>query len=779
MSNPFWATSRGVSRSLGWLARLGIIVLAGALLTTAVIAGMAPRAWHLANAHEEVPVELPPWEDLAQRTYVYDRYGAQIAVYQLENSQPVSLNQIPQNVIQAFLAVEDRTFYSHDGVNIRSLARAVMSNAEGGSARQGASTITQQVVKIEYLAGLERDGRYKLLQAHYALMLEREKSKNDILERYLNTAFFGNNAYGIQAAAEVYFGKRVEALTKVEGAFLAGLVQAPSSYDPIRRPELSQRRFEVVTQALVDTKMLTAEERTVLLEGDPATGKQPWELPSRTFGSTEGQANERTFYTEAVKDYLLNRSDILGATPQERYNRLFRGGLRIYTTYDDGIQKAGEAARATLPGNNKGVQTAIITLDTKSGAVRSMVSGADFKSGENEINLTLNPRQTGSSIKMFILAAAVQAGAQGNDLIDGPGSCVLPNPGNNAEPTFPISGSARGLATLQVQTAASINCAYGRLAQIVGLQRNVDTQLAAMDNPYLRERQADPNLRDEKKVRPIASMATGGNEMSPLDMASGAQTIANYGVHHEPYYVEVIDSPNGRLYTHDDPGTRVFSAEASLRTIDILRTVLTSGTADGNELEGRPAAGKTGTQDNNTNVWFVGFTPELTTSVWIGNPERGDFEMTTRNLPEFGRNVQGGRFAAPIWKVAMDQALAGVPASDWPAAPPNPRSAALLYLPGTECAFNVTTRTIPPDPNATTLPPETTPDGSTIPTETTQPATESVYVPIPDANTTVPQFESVNVTAPLPSIVRGNATIGPCSLANRAIANTTTTQPGG
>src|SRR5687768_14279775 len=166
--------------------------MAGALLTTAVLSGIAPRAWHLANAHEEVPVELPPWEDLAQRTYVYDRYGNQIAVYQLENSQPVSLNQIPQDVIQAFLAVEDRTFYSHDGVNIRSLARAVMSNAEGGSARQGASTITQQVVKIEYLAGLERDGRYKLLQAHYALMLEREKSKNEILERYLNTAFFGN-----------------------------------------------------------------------------------------------------------------------------------------------------------------------------------------------------------------------------------------------------------------------------------------------------------------------------------------------------------------------------------------------------------------------------------------------------------------------------------------------------------------------------------------------------------------------------------------------------------
>jgi membrane peptidoglycan carboxypeptidase len=225
----------------------------------------------------------------------------------------------------------------------------------------------------------------------------------------------------------------------------------------------------------------------------------------------------------------------------------------------------------------------------------------------------------------------------------------------------------------------------------------------------------------------------------------------------------------------------VFDTATAQRTIDVLKTVLgPSGTASGNGLEGRTAAGKTGTQDNNTNVWFVGFTPELVTSVWIGNPVQGNFEMNSRNLPEFGRNVQGGRFAAPIWKVAMDLALAGVPASDWTEPPPYPRPPARLYLPGTECVYTVTTEVVPPDPNAETVPPETGPDGAPIPTEPTQPPTRSVYSPVSDANTTVPQFDNINPTAPVPSIASGRNQVAPCGLGGREVPGaTTTTQPGG
>ena len=208
-------------RLLSWWLRLVVVVTAGALLVTAVVVAIGPRLWKIANAHEEVPVELPATETIADRTYLYDNAGNQIAAYELENSQPVSIDEIPDHVISAVLAVEDREFYRHKGVNVRSLFRASLSNFEGG-ARQGASTISQQVAKVDYLAGLERDGRYKLLQILYALRLEKGRTKSEILERYLNTIYLGNNAYGIQAAAEVYFGKSVGELTLVEGAFLAG-----------------------------------------------------------------------------------------------------------------------------------------------------------------------------------------------------------------------------------------------------------------------------------------------------------------------------------------------------------------------------------------------------------------------------------------------------------------------------------------------------------------------------------------------------------------------------
>ena len=192
------------------------------------------------------------FQPLAQRTYVYDRDGNDDRRVRAENSQPIELAKIPEHVIDAFLAVEDSEFYRHNGVNVRSLVRATLSNFASDAPQQGASTITMQVVKNEFLAGLERDGRYKLLQIHYALMLENQYTKDEILERYLNTVFFGNNAYGIQAAAEVYFGKTVDQLTFIEAAFLAGLVRSPSGYDPIDNPERSRARFHQVIDRLVD-----------------------------------------------------------------------------------------------------------------------------------------------------------------------------------------------------------------------------------------------------------------------------------------------------------------------------------------------------------------------------------------------------------------------------------------------------------------------------------------------------------------------------------------------
>ena len=318
---------------LSWVFRLALVVGAGALLLSATVVAIAPRLWRIANAHTETAVELPDFATLAQRSYVYDASGREIAAFEVQNSQPVQLSDVPDDVIDAFLAVEDKEFWVHHGVDVRSLMRATLSNFASEGPIQGASTITMQVVKNDYMAGFERDGRYKLLQVTYAVRLEKQKTKQEILERYLNTVFFGQNSYGIGAAAETYFGKSVQQLSFIESAFLAGLVQAPSSYDPIINPERSRARFLQVLKRLEDDELLTEDERV--------EAEESFVLPERVRRRAE-RATKRTYFTEALRDYLLNRSDILGDTYEERYTLLHRGGLEIHTTLDPNLQAEAE-----------------------------------------------------------------------------------------------------------------------------------------------------------------------------------------------------------------------------------------------------------------------------------------------------------------------------------------------------------------------------------------------------------------------------------------------------
>lgn len=756
-------------RLLTWWVRLGVIVVAGALIVSSLVVGVAPRVWNILNAHEEGAIGLPEWESIAQRTYVYDSQGNEIAAYELENSQPVALAQIPDEVIAAILAVEDREFYNHHGVNVRGLFRATLSNFEGG-ARQGASTITQQVVKMEYLAGLERDGRYKILQIIDALRLEKVRTKDEILERYLNTVFFGNNTYGIQAAAEVYFGKRVEALTLVDGAFLAGLIQAPSTYDPIRHPQQSRRRFGQALDALIDEGLMepaVAEQiKFCLIDSDDPNDLQScegsWQLPEVVQQIAEKRIT-RTHFSEEVKSYLLNKSNLLGDTYQERYNKLFRGGLRIHTTLDPVAQSAAEKARLEqLPSNTAGIDTAVVSLDSKTGAVRAMVGGKPFVAGRNEVNMALAPRQTGSSIKIFILAAAVAAGAQGDDVIDGTLPCTLPNPDDPDNPFVATDGVSRPVGSLSEMTWASINCAYARLSQIVGLDRVVDTTYRMANNLYLFQGRSP---EEREPLRPYASFATGANELSPLDMASGAQTLANGGLHMQPYYIERIEGPDGVLFQHSDAGVQVLTPEANARAVNILEGVLISGTARRSQLEGRVSAGKTGTQDNNTNAWMVGFTPELTTAVWVGHP---DLYLPMNDIPEFVAagvdRVIGGTFPARIWKATMDGALAGKPATLFPTPPPNARASMRLYLPQTDCPTVVTAPTTAP--TATTTPGDPGVSTTLAPTTTTSTtSTSTTIVPSPgvitDINTTIPRGQ-VDPTWPLPTLSPDEYTFPAC-----------------
>ena len=401
------------------------------MLLTAVGVGVAPRVWRIANAHSETPVDLPDFLPLSQRSYVYDAAGNEIAVYELQNSQPITLDGIPTHVVDAFVAVEDNEFYVHHGVNVRSLIRAVLSNFASDAPVQGASTITMQVVKNDFMAGFDRDGRYKITQIAYAVRLEKELSKDEIMERYLNTVYFGNNSYGIAAAAETYFGKLPADLTFIESAFLAGLVRAPSSYDPINRPERSRARFIQVVDRLVEDELLTEAEATEVLDTFVIPERRQ-QIPTRQI--------DRTYFSEAVRQYLLNDSDILGDTYEERYTALYRGGLRIHTTLNPTMQALAEDARDVLPDTVEGFDAAITTVDNATGAIRAMVGGRGFIPNQREVNLALAPSQTGSSIKIFILAAALQAGAIDADILDGTRPCPLPN---TARATSQASASRR------------------------------------------------------------------------------------------------------------------------------------------------------------------------------------------------------------------------------------------------------------------------------------------------------------------------------------------------
>ena len=726
-------------------------MLAGALLITAVVVAAGPRLWGVVNAHEEVPVVLPAFQPLSQRTLVYDVYGNVIAVFEREKTEPIKLTQVPEDVIAAILAVEDHEFFVHNGVNVRSFARALLSNFSSDSPRQGASTITQQVAKNEFLAGLPRDGRYKGLQAHYALMLEKQMTKQEILERYLNTVFFGNNAYGLQAAAEVYFGKNVEDLVMVEGAFLAGLVRSPSGYNPITNPEPSRARFRQIARRLADVGLIEVDAAQTL--GDE------YVLPERV-RTTATLDTTPTYFTEAIREYLLARSNLLGDTEQERANLLFRGGLRIHTTFDPFLQATAEAARNTLPETVQGFDAAMVTLDTATGAIRAMVGGRGFRRGESEINMALVPRQTGSSIKFFILAAALQAGAQPTDILDGARPCTLPIPDDpNALPFEINEGAAGFVGPLNQLTWLSINCAYSRLAQIVGLNRVVDTTYRMARSAYLYQGQL---ATERTPVQPFASYATGANEMSPLDMASGMQTLANQGLHQEPYYVERIERADGTvLHIHQSVGVQVLDPGVALTAIDVLKGVLTRGTAR-RALASfpRPAAGKTGTQEDNTNSWFVGGTPQLTTAVWVGDPT-GYTPMV--DVPEFVadgvRKVQGGTYPAEIWGAFMEPALASQPIADWPAPPPSGRRAVRLYLPGNECLAALVSGTLPPLPGVATTttsttappPPSTDATGAIIPVEptATTEAPKTVLRGVPSGTTIAPDV--LDPRAPLPS----------------------------
>lgn len=660
------------------LLALSIGLAAGALAGSMIL--VVPAASPLARAAETgqaPPLVLAP---LSQRSIIYDARGNVLQqLYSNEDRAPIALTDVPAQVVNAVLDTEDRSFFQHGGVDYKGIFRAVVEDVKAGGVQQGGSTITQQLVKNTLFVGQggrKRTARDKIREATFAIRLEQRYTKREILERYLNTVYFGRAAYGVQAAAERYFNKSVRQLNVAEAALLAGMIQAPGDYDPIDNAGPAKARRLDVLRAMESQGHLTAPEVA-------RYSRIP--LPKRVF-TTYSQIAPQSYFVDAMKDWLLNSTSAaaqaLGATAADRENQLYHGGLKIWTTLDPTLQQLTDAAVANggLPGaapNTPGgpMQAGMAVLDNATGAVRAIYGGPDFAT--SQFNLAIDGKfQPGSSFKPFTLSAALEAGYSPRDTVNGSSSCTFRAPLATQDP-YEVRAEGPGLMPLRAAIAESINCAFVRL--IIALGAGAPDNQRATAGPA-RVVEIAHRLGVTAKLGANTSLTLGTSEVPPLDMAAAYSTIASDGLRRDPVFVTKIVGPdNTVLYDAPSAASRqVMSPQVARTVTDMLKGVITNGTARRANIQ-RPAAGKTGTTDNSTAVWFIGYTPQLTAAVAIGKPLCGDPGNPICSLVASGATngyglssgqAFGGQVAAGIWADFMRNALAGQPALDFPAPDP-------------------------------------------------------------------------------------------------------------
>jgi penicillin-binding protein 1A len=636
-----------------------IVVVAAAAFALAVVL-VVPTTKMVLSSVRGKAVGLVHLRPLAEPSTLYYDNGTPMAVLQNGDFRvPVSLSQISPVAVHAVIDVEDSTFYFHGAVDLRSVLRATARDVFGGGSLQGGSTITQQLIKNSLLTPQRTISR-KLHEAVLAYRLEQQMTKSQILDRYLNTIYFGNGAYGIEAAAEVYFAERASQLDAAQAAMLAGMISDPVGYDPVLHPAAALQRRNVALQAMESNGTITARQ-AVLLDKVP--------LPSHLPGVPE-QA-QSAFVQDVEQTLLSDTTDFpqLGRTRQQRIDTLYRGGLQVTTSLDPTMQWDAQAAvNAHLPDTNGQFTAAVVSVDPKTGFVRALVPGNSASNGYDVVTGRGGTgRQPGSSFKPFVLMAALDNGYSPSDLLDGTSPCNFELPGappvqlHNAE-----AGS--GLMTVQAATQNSVNCAYLRLGLSVGLGKVV-----AMAH----------RLGIQSDIPEVISESIGSADVTPLEMAAAYATIDDDGIYHRPSMVEKVLDVHGRvLYGADTTGTQVVPAQETRVTTQVLRTVVESGTGTAAALPDRQVAGKTGTTDTFTNGWFIGYTPQLVTAVWMGSPA-GSVPMTDVG----GITVFGGTYPAEIWHSYMDAALSGQPAEDfpqpnWSEVRPQPRLVVAPYAPG-------------------------------------------------------------------------------------------------
>jgi penicillin-binding protein 1A len=591
---------------------------------------------------------VPPANDEIESSTLYAADGTLVYTFHAEeNRKVVPLEQIPAHVRNAVIAIEDERYYRHNGVDVRAVLRAARTNAAAGGIEQGGSTITQQYVKQEILQDDAQTVSRKVQEATLAVQLERDYSKDRILELYLNAIYFGNGAYGIEAAAHQYFGKAATDLTLPEGALIAGLIQRPGATDPFDEPELALARRQLVLDRMLANDFITQADWQ-------AAHDTPLQLASAVVPAAERY--QAAYFVEEVKQWILD-DPRFGATPKDRRDLLFGGGLRIQTTVDLAAQAQAEAAVNAILPDPAGPAASLVSIEAGTGYVRAMVGGRDFfgASPIAKLNLaTQGLRQAGSSFKPLVLATALTQGIDPRTRISAPACVTIPM--ENAPPWRPCNygGGSGGTVTIAEGTVRSYNTLYAQLMMRVGPKEATE---------------AATRYGIRTPLEPVPSAVLGSNVVSAMDMASAYSTFANRGIRVSPVLVTRITRADGTvLFNHEHRQTKVLEAGVVDTLTSILEQVIERGTGTRAKLD-RPAAGKTGTADDNKDAWFVGYTPELATAVWVGFPQVGaDGKLVAMRPPTTPIAVTGGSYPAEIWQHFMSAALAGRPPTAFPEA---------------------------------------------------------------------------------------------------------------
>lgn len=570
--------------------------------------------------------------DAPEESLVYAADGSRIATLRFANRSLIARDDLPQVLVDALIAAEDRRFYTHDGVDPVAVARAALANRRAGEIVQGGSTITQQLIKNRYFPDAQDTLERKADEAVLALELERVTDKDGILVDYLNTVYFGAGAYGVQAAALAYFGVDVDELELPQAALLVGLIRVPESASPHREPERALAERQRVLDALRDTGRVDAAAHA--WSSAAPLGVLPPPTPPAT--------RYPHFVAHVVRTLL--EDETFGPDEATRVRRLYGGGLRVHTTIDPRVQGHAQEAAAAELGGPADPEVGIAVVDHRTGDLVAAVGGRDFTASQFDL-ATQARRQPGSAFKTFTLVTALRSGYRLDDQLDG--SALVHERGTGSAPWR--VRSAGGSPTLAEATARSNNGAFARLGLALGPAR-VAQQARAMGVPG--------------ELGTNEAVLLGGLEegVSPLAMATAYGSLANGGIRERPRAVTKITSAAGELLWQPatEPWVAADAATAYLATI-ALRGVVEGGTGTGARLDGRPAAGKTGTSQGNRDAWFVGYTPELTAAVWVGYPDAARPMRGVRGVGEVG----GGTFPAWIWRRLMSAALADQPVTQF------------------------------------------------------------------------------------------------------------------